>query len=124
MFRQYSCADTHSIFRQANCSSRNCTGLNRQYSCANTHSVFGDPATTTSHDQDHAKLLPAVLVTVTVLRNEQGVEIIDVAVSGFRDRHELVRRQALALLANLLMKDYVKWRGPLFHRCGVCRRRR
>jgi hypothetical protein len=32
------------------------------------------------------------------------------------DRHELVRRQALALLANLLMKDYVKWRGPLFHR--------
>ncbi|KAF6260358.1 non-SMC mitotic condensation complex subunit 1-domain-containing protein [Scenedesmus sp. NREL 46B-D3] len=33
-----------------------------------------------------------------------------------RDRHELVRRQALALLANLLMKDYVKWRGPLFHR--------
>jgi condensin-2 complex subunit D3 len=27
-----------------------------------------------------------------------------------------VRRQALALLANLLMKDYVKWRGPLFHR--------
>jgi hypothetical protein len=35
-----------------------------------------------------------------------------------RDRHELVRRQALALLANLLMKDYVKWRGALFHRCG------
>ena len=33
-----------------------------------------------------------------------------------RDRHELVRRQALALLANLLMKDYVKWRGTLFHR--------
>lgn len=28
----------------------------------------------------------------------------------------MVRRQALALLANLLMKDYVKWRGPLFHR--------
>ena len=25
-------------------------------------------------------------------------------------------RQALALLANLLMKDYVKWRGTLFHR--------
>lgn len=36
--------------------------------------------------------------------------------SPYRDRHELVRRQALALLANLLMKDYVKWRGPLFHR--------
>lgn len=33
-----------------------------------------------------------------------------------RDSHELVRRQALALLANLLMKDYVKWRGTLFHR--------
>jgi condensin-2 complex subunit D3 len=33
-----------------------------------------------------------------------------------RDPHELVRRQALALLANLLMKDYVKWRGTLFHR--------
>jgi hypothetical protein len=36
------------------------------------------------------------------------------------DRHELVRRQALALLANLLMKDYVKWRGPLFHRWAAC----
>jgi condensin-2 complex subunit D3 len=33
-----------------------------------------------------------------------------------RDPHELVRRQALALLANLLLKDYVKWRGALFHR--------
>lgn len=33
-----------------------------------------------------------------------------------RDRHELVRRQALALLANLLMKDYVKARGTPFHR--------
>ncbi|KAK9813253.1 hypothetical protein WJX72_011494 [[Myrmecia] bisecta] len=32
------------------------------------------------------------------------------------DPNELVRRQALALLANLLQKDYVKWRGPLFHR--------
>lgn len=32
-----------------------------------------------------------------------------------------VRRQALALLANLLMKDYVKARGTLFHRCD-CRR--
>jgi condensin-2 complex subunit D3 len=40
----------------------------------------------------------------------------DVAVC--RDSHELVRRQALALLANLLMKDYVKWRGTLFHRWG------
>ncbi|GAB4813688.1 hypothetical protein N2152v2_000734 [Parachlorella kessleri] len=33
-----------------------------------------------------------------------------------RDPNELVRTQALALLANLLQKDYVKWRGPLFHR--------
>lgn len=33
-----------------------------------------------------------------------------------RDPHELVRRQALALLANLLNRDYVKWRGALFHR--------
>lgn len=31
-----------------------------------------------------------------------------------------MRRQALALLANLLMKDYVKWRGPLFHRYIFC----
>lgn len=36
--------------------------------------------------------------------------------SCVRDRHELVRLQSLALLANLLMKDYVKWRGALFHR--------
>ncbi|GIL49185.1 hypothetical protein Vafri_5652 [Volvox africanus] len=33
-----------------------------------------------------------------------------------RDPHELVRRQALALLANLLLRDYVKWRGVLVHR--------
>jgi hypothetical protein len=48
-------------------------------------------------------------------------ELTAVDVADFRDRHELVRRQALALLANLLMKDYVKWRGPLFHRYVVCR---
>ena len=35
------------------------------------------------------------------------------------DPHELVRRQALALLANLLGRDYVKWRGALFHRQGA-----
>ncbi len=27
--------------------------------------------------------------------------------------------QALALLANLLLKDYVKWRGALFHRFAL-----
>lgn len=32
------------------------------------------------------------------------------------DEHELVRCQALALLAHLLQKDFVKLRGPLFHR--------
>ncbi|MEW5301609.1 MAG: hypothetical protein WDW36_004459 [Sanguina aurantia] len=32
------------------------------------------------------------------------------------DPHELVRCSALALLSDLLMKDYVKWRGGLFHR--------
>ncbi|BDA42617.1 probable condensin complex subunit 1 at C-terminar half [Coccomyxa sp. Obi] len=32
------------------------------------------------------------------------------------DPHELVRRQTLALLASLLSRDYVKWRGHLFHR--------
>ncbi|KAL6773776.1 hypothetical protein ACKKBG_A22455 [Auxenochlorella protothecoides x Auxenochlorella symbiontica] len=32
------------------------------------------------------------------------------------DDNEVVRSQSLALLANLLQKDYVKWRGPLFHR--------
>jgi condensin-2 complex subunit D3 len=33
-----------------------------------------------------------------------------------RDPNEVVRTQALGLLANLLQKDYVKWRGPLFLR--------
>lgn len=28
-----------------------------------------------------------------------------------QDPNEVVRRQSLALLANLLQKDYVKWRG-------------
>ncbi|KAG2425453.1 hypothetical protein HXX76_013663 [Chlamydomonas incerta] len=36
--------------------------------------------------------------------------------AAVRDPHELVRRQALALLANLLLRDYVKWRGALVHR--------
>eukprot|EP00884_Botryococcus_braunii_P006340 jgi/Botrbrau1/15707/Bobra.4_1s0080.1 len=31
------------------------------------------------------------------------------------DPNEIVRRQGLALLANLLLKDYVRWRGTLFH---------
>ncbi|KAK9845075.1 hypothetical protein WJX74_010283 [Apatococcus lobatus] len=31
------------------------------------------------------------------------------------DPHPLLRRQALALLSHLLLKDYVKWRGALFH---------
>jgi hypothetical protein len=45
-----------------------------------------------------------------------------------RDPHELVRRQALALLANLLLRDYIKWRGAVVHRlvagsfCGICQR--
>eukprot|EP00892_Ulva_mutabilis_P001643 jgi/Ulvmu1/1147/UM107_0021.1 len=31
-----------------------------------------------------------------------------------RDPHPLLRKQALALLAGLLQKEFVKWRGPLF----------
>ena len=34
----------------------------------------------------------------------------------FEDDNELVRRQALSLLASLLQRDYLKWRGPLFTR--------
>ena len=33
-----------------------------------------------------------------------------------RDNNELVRRQSLSLLASLLQRDYLKWRGPLFKR--------
>ncbi|GAQ85855.1 condensin complex subunit 1 [Klebsormidium nitens] len=33
-----------------------------------------------------------------------------------RDACEVVRRQALLLLGSLLQREYVKWRGPLFHR--------
>lgn len=33
-----------------------------------------------------------------------------------RDPCELVRRQTLLLFASLLQREYVKWRGPLFHR--------
>ncbi|KAJ7543820.1 hypothetical protein O6H91_09G053500 [Diphasiastrum complanatum] len=35
---------------------------------------------------------------------------------SLRDSCELVRRQAFVLLARLLQRDYVKWRGMLFHR--------
>ena len=34
----------------------------------------------------------------------------------FQDNNELVRRQALSLLASLLQRDYLKWRGTLFTR--------
>ena len=33
----------------------------------------------------------------------------------FKDPSEVVRRQTLVVLASLLMQDYVKWRGPVFH---------
>ncbi len=65
-----------------------------------------------------------------VMRNNILIALADLAVSAaalvdghlpalaacIRDQHELVRRQALALLANLLTRDYVKWRGTLDHR--------
>ncbi|CAM6126204.1 unnamed protein product [Calypogeia fissa] len=35
---------------------------------------------------------------------------------SLRDPCELVRRQAFVLLSRLLQRDYVKWRGMLFHR--------
>ena len=35
---------------------------------------------------------------------------------SLRDSCELVRRQAFILLARLLQRDYVKWKGMLFHR--------
>ncbi|KAI5075423.1 hypothetical protein GOP47_0009499 [Adiantum capillus-veneris] len=35
---------------------------------------------------------------------------------SLRDSCELVRRQGFVLLAQLLQRDYVKWRGTLFHR--------
>lgn len=35
-----------------------------------------------------------------------------------RDPHPLLRKQALALLAGLLQKEFVKWRGPLFVQCA------
>jgi condensin-2 complex subunit D3 len=33
-----------------------------------------------------------------------------------RDGYEVVRVQAIHLLSNLIMQDYIKWRGLLFHR--------
>ncbi|KAK9803508.1 hypothetical protein WJX73_000161 [Symbiochloris irregularis] len=73
--------------------------------------------------QLHASTLPAV-------RNNIVVALADLCkhytalVGGhiprlaacLADPHALIRRQALALLSNLLSKDYVKWRGALFHR--------
>ena len=35
-----------------------------------------------------------------------------------RDKHPLVRKQALALMALLLKREFVKWRGPLFVQCA------
>ncbi|CAI7803261.1 unnamed protein product, partial [Closterium sp. NIES-53] len=37
-----------------------------------------------------------------------------------RDPCELVRRQTLVLLAGLLQRDYVKWRGALVLRVLLC----
>jgi condensin-2 complex subunit D3 len=44
----------------------------------------------------------------------------DIAAAA-RDPHPLLRKQALALLAALLQKEYVKWRGPLFVQCAASR---
>lgn len=35
-----------------------------------------------------------------------------------RDPHPLLRKQALSLLAGLLQKEFLKWRGPLFVQCA------
>jgi hypothetical protein len=35
-----------------------------------------------------------------------------------QDAHPLVRKQALALMASLLQREFVKWRGPLFVQCA------
>jgi hypothetical protein len=41
------------------------------------------------------------------------VHMKDITVA-VRDPHPLLRKQALSLLAGLLQKEFLKWRGPLF----------
>jgi non-SMC mitotic condensation complex subunit 1 len=38
--------------------------------------------------------------------------------AAMQDPHPLVRKQALALLASLLQREFIKWRGPLFVQCA------
>lgn len=49
---------------------------------------------------------------------QQSTSLVDThlrqVAAGMRDPHPLLRKQALALLAGLLQKEFVKWRGPLF----------
>eukprot|EP01018_Ginkgo_biloba_P014838 Gb_33189 [translate_table: standard] len=72
-------------------------------------------------------LLVVVLAACSEVRNTPmgGIVITTAANShcciaklskSLRDPCELVRRQAFILLARLLQRDYVKWKGMLFHR--------
>ena len=45
------------------------------------------------------------------------VHLKDITVA-VRDPHPLLRKQALSLLAGLLQKEFLKWRGPLFVQCA------
>lgn len=38
--------------------------------------------------------------------------------AAMHDPHPLVRKQALALMASLLQREFVRWRGPLFVQCA------
>lgn len=41
--------------------------------------------------------------------------------ASMNDSHPLVRKQTLALMASLLQREFVKWRGPLFVQCAPLR---
>jgi hypothetical protein len=96
-----------------------CPGLQRvsgahAYHASALVSVFGSPSCS-ARMRECSSPLPYVRTTCGT-SHATHMHMQCATTTTRRDRHELVRRQALALLANLLMKDYVKWRGPLFHR--------
>eukprot|EP00958_Prasinococcus_capsulatus_P003480 scaffold318_cov396-Prasinococcus_capsulatus_cf.AAC.3 len=71
---------------------------------------------------------------IAAVRNNIVVALADLCIryTGLVDPHieklalclgdacEVVRRQTLLLLVNLIQRDYVKWRGTLFHRILRC----
>jgi condensin-2 complex subunit D3 len=77
---------------------------------ANALIVLGDLCVRYANHVD--RFLP-VMATCLQAGASKDINVLDAPKS---DGYEIVRVQAIHLLSNLIMQDYIKWRGLLFHR--------